>query len=638
MPGEADPNPAATHDELEAVIAAARIGWLVLDPISTTLRARALTDLLDVPDGAVDVPTLGSRLEPADAARLLDGLTTAAHGDTTALVAAPIAVHTRPRDGRHRTLSAEFRRVDGPRPLVVAVLRDESTHERLVEDLRLVRVERDGLGRLAQGGTWVFDMATMTLAWSDGLFRIHGLDPASYTPSAERGFDLVREEDRHIVVQMSTRATIEGTGGPFDCRILRPNGTERIISTHVQLERDASGGPVRMIGAVLDVTEQRQRENLLADAQRTDALGRMAGGIAHDFNNLLAAMTLGLAVARRRRGNDEAVSAGLDTVDTALSRAGALARQLLAFSRRQPLSPRVLRPDRVIAETEGLLRRLVGSRVTLTTVCHDDEIWPVKIDQTQLEQVVLNLVVNARDAIADAGTIRVELRNIPADPVAAGSPHVGIDVVDDGSGMSAELQARIFDPFFTTKRPGEGTGLGLATCVAIVQQARGRIAVASTPGAGSRFSVLLPRSLEPLPVEGRLAPAGPTRQLTILVVDDDDEVRGGIVHELEWQGHAAMAAGSAAEAIQLATGFPGRIDLILTDVLLGRDDGVALARDLAARIRDARVLLVTGFVPGTADATLPYPVLAKPFTGEALAQHIAQVVAADADGASRASP
>jgi two-component system cell cycle sensor histidine kinase/response regulator CckA len=255
------------------------------------------------------------------------------------------------------------------------------------------------------------------------------------------------------------------------------------------------------------------------------------------------------------------------------------------------------------------------------------------MDLTQFEQIVLNLVLNARDAIEDTGTIRIELRNVPADPVASVGPHVGIDVVDDGVGMSAELQSRIFDPFFTTKRPGEGTGLGLATCVAIVQQARGKIAATSAPGAGSRFSILLPRSLEPLPVEGRTVPPALARQLTILVVDDDDAVRGGIVHELEWQGHAAMGAASAAEAFQLAAGFPAPIDLILTDVMLGRDDGVALGRDLAARLPGARVLLITGFVPGTGDATLPFPVLTKPFTGEALARSIAKVMARASAGA-----
>jgi two-component system cell cycle sensor histidine kinase/response regulator CckA len=256
----------------------------------------------------------------------------------------------------------------------------------------------------------------------------------------------------------------------------------------------------------------------------------------------------------------------------------------------------------------------------------------VKIDQTQFEQVVLNLVVNARDAVADQGAVRIVVHNVPAEPGAPGGPHVGIDVVDDGAGMDAELLARVFDPFFTTKRPGEGTGLGLATCAAIVQQARGRISAASTPGSGSRFSILLPRSLEPLPAEGvgRAAEPASTRQLNILVVDDDDAVRGGIVHELEWQGHAAMAARSAAEAVRLVTGFPGRIDLLLTDVLLGRDDGVALARDLASRVPDARVLLVTGFVPGTGDATLPFPVLVKPFTGEALARAIAEAMSAPA--------
>jgi two-component system cell cycle sensor histidine kinase/response regulator CckA len=623
MSGEGEGGEAPTRDELEAVAAASRIGWLVLDPIRAVMRATALIDLLGVPDGPVELGNLASLLEPADAARLMDGLGTAVHNDGTP----PIAVHTRPRDGRRRSLAVGFRRVERPKPVVVAVFRDASADERGTDELRLVRAARDDLERLAQAGTWVFDMATMTLTWSDGLFRIHGLDPAIHVPSAETGFELVHPDDRRIVMQMSTRATIEGSSGPFDCRIVRPGGGERIISTHVHLERDAGGGPVRMIGAVLDVTEQRQREKMLADAQRTDALGRMAGGIAHDFNNLLAAMTLGLAMARRRRGNEEAVATGLDTVEAALSRAGALARQLLAFSRRQPLSPRVLQPERVLAGMEGLLRRLVGGKVALSIAREGDETWPVKIDQTQLEQVLLNLVINARDAIADAGSIRIELRNIPGDPVASVGPHVAIDVRDDGAGMSAELLGRIFDPFFTTKRPGEGTGLGLATCVAIVQQARGRIEVTSTPGAGSRFSVLLPRSLEPLPVEGRAAPRAPTRQLTIVVIDDDDAVRGGIVHELEWQGHAAMGAASAADAIQLVSGFPGRLDLILTDVLLGRDDGVALARDLATRVPDARILLVTGFVPSTGDATLPFPVLAKPFTGEALAQCIAEVIA-----------
>jgi signal transduction histidine kinase len=619
---------APTREELEAVVAASRIGWLVLDPTSATMRATALLDLLGVRDGAVDVGTVVSLFDPTDAARVLEGLSMAVHSDETRA----LDVHTRPRSGRRCALQVAFRRVERPRPGAVAVFRDASADESITEELRLLRVVHDGLERLAPGGTWVFDMATMTLKWSEGVYRLHGLDSATFTPSVDGGFELVHPEDRHIIMQMSTRATIEGESGPFDSRILHPGGAERIISTHVHLERDAGGGPVRMIGAVVDVTEQRQREKMLADAQRTDALGRMAGGIAHDFNNLLAAMTLGLEVVRRKR-SEEAVAAGLDSIEGALSRASALARQLLAFSRRQPLSPRVLQPERVLAEMEGLLRRLIGGRVALTIAGERDETWPVKMDLTQFEQIVLNLVLNARDAITDAGTIRIELRNVPADPVAGSGPQVGIDVVDDGVGMSAELQARIFDPFFTTKRPGEGTGLGLATCVAIVHQARGRITVSSTPGAGSRFSVLLPRSLEPLPIEGRSTPPALARQLKVLVVDDDDAVRGGIVHELEWQGHAAMAAASAAEAIQLASGFPAPIDLILTDVLLGRDDGVALARDLASRLPGARVLLITGFVPGTGDATMPFPVLAKPFTGEALALSIAKVMARGAQSA-----
>jgi signal transduction histidine kinase len=621
---EAEGPRAPARDEVDAVLAASGAGWLALDPIAARLRATGLGELVGVPDGDVDVGALAGWVDPADAARVLDGLGAAAQGSATA----PITVRTRPRDGSRRVLAVAFRRVRESPALAVAVFRDAGIDERRAEELRLAHATLENLERLGHAGTWVFDMATMTLSWSDGVFRIHGLDPASYTPSVERGLDLIHSDDRRILMQMSTRATIEGQSGPFDTRIVRPDGTERTISTQVILERDAGGAPARMLGAVLDVTEPRRREKMLADAQRTDAVGRMAGGIAHDFNNLLAAMTLGLAVARRRQADDAATAEGLDVIDDALLRAGALARQLLTFSRRQPLSPHVLQPGRVIAEMESLLRRLIGERVALAIVHRDDDAWPVKVDRTQLEQVVLNLVVNARDAIADTGTIRIEVRNVPADPGTSGAPQVGIDVVDDGVGMSPELLARIFEPFFTTKRPDAGTGLGLATCVSIVQQARGRIAATSTPGAGTRMSVLLPRSLEPLPADARpagMAPA-PARQLTVLVVDDDHAVRKGIVHELEWQGHAAMAAASAAEAVRLATGFPGRLDLILTDVLLGHDDGVALARDLSARVPGARILLVTGFVPGTGDPTLPFPVLAKPFTGEALARSIAEAI------------
>jgi DNA-binding NtrC family response regulator len=160
-----------------------------------------------------------------------------------------------------------------------------------------------------------------------------------------------------------------------------------------------------------------------------------------------------------------------------------------------------------------------------------------------------------------------------------------------------------------------------------VEQARGRIAATSTPGAGSRLSVFLPRSLEPLSVEGRPTPQSPTRPLTVMVIDDDDDVRGGIAHELEWQGHAALAASSAADAMQLATGYPGRLDLFIIDVALGREDGIALAHALAARVPGARILLVTGFLPNAEGTSLPFPVLIKPFTGEALARSIAEVLA-----------
>ncbi len=500
--------------------------------------------------------------------------------------------------------------------------------ERLKEELRAVKAARDELEELALGGTWTYDLHAMRLIWSPGLCRIHRVDPATHEPSPDMTY--IHPDDRPAMMAMAAQAAREGRAGPVEARITTADGTTRVIASSMIVDRNEEGISIGGHGAVLDVTARRELEKMLADAQRTDALGRMAGGIAHDFNNLLSALVLSTAMARRNRMKPEALDDALTCVDGALSRAADLTRQLLAFSRRQPLTPRVMRPDRVIDEMDPILRGLLGPNVSLVIDPGDDEPWYVKMDRTQLEQVILNLVVNARDAMPRGGNLRIELRNVTAgmrDEGATPGKYVSIAVIDDGVGMTEELQERIFDPYFTTKRPGEGTGLGLATCKAIVQQARGRLELTSAPGHGSRFTVLFPRSVESLTPIGRTMAAPTAGQLNILVIDDDPDVLRGVVSELEWQGHAVWPATSGSEARVVASAFPaGSMHLILCDLLLGAEHGITVAREISVLRPEARVLVMTGYVPEGAAVTLPYPVLAKPFSGAELAAKIDEVL------------
>jgi PAS domain S-box-containing protein len=416
----------------------------------------------------------------------------------------------------------------------------------------------------------------------------------------------------------------------------RKDGTPVWVIQNVSLLADEDGEET-ILGTVFDVTERRRLEEQLLQSQKMEAVGRLAGGIAHDFNNLLTAIAgysdllLGELPANdsRRESAVEIREAG--------RRAAGLTQQLLAFSRRQVLEPRVLDLNAVIAGMEKMLRRVIGEDIELTTAL-DPDLWRTMADPGQIEQAIVNLAVNARDAMPRGGRLTLETGNVTLDEKFAGiyatvqpGPHVMLAVSDTGVGMDAALQSRLFEPFFTTKERGKGTGLGLSTTYGIVKQSGGSIWVYSEPGVGTTFKIYLPRCDEPLADhDSPPMPLTPrTGSETVLLVEDETEVRRLVERLLRMQGYAVISAASPAEAIGAARAS-GKIDLLVTDVIMPGMNGREMAAVLASERPRMRVLYMSGYTdaaiaqqgilpPGTA-------FLSKPFTPDVLARKVREVL------------
>ncbi|HXU83017.1 MAG TPA: response regulator [Polyangia bacterium] len=366
-----------------------------------------------------------------------------------------------------------------------------------------------------------------------------------------------------------------------------------------------------IIVSMLDVSEQRHMAERAREAQRLETVGRLAGGVAHDFNNLLAVIGSFASIVRDDLAGHESAQKDLDVILDATRRAASLTNQLLAFSRRQIQELQLVDINRVVDELDKILRRLIGEDVELKVVTAKD-LGTVKADPSQIEQVLMNLAVNARDAMPKGGQLTIETRNqtlsrprtgAGGEPMPAGD-YVVIAVTDTGIGMDEATRRRIFEPFFTTKEPGKGTGMGLSTVYGIVKQSSGHIEVTSQPGRGATFAVYLPRVSAETEAEPRLR--GTTRpdggSETVLLVEDDDLVRKAARRILEGDGYRVLEAANGAEGLAVAQQFDGAIDLLLTDVVMPRMNG----RDLAAALRGVRpgikVIYVSGYAGGVIDA------------------------------------
>lgn len=439
--------------------------------------------------------------------------------------------------------------------------------------------------------------------------------------------------------------------GERDDSWFRAGGWRHRDKSGVIIEADITSHPVVFNGRraafviAQDVTERRRLEAQLRHAQKMDALGRLAGGVAHDFNNVLTAI-LGYSDLLLEDATDDRTRARIEQVHKAAHRARSMTTQLLAFSRKQIVEPRVLDVNAVVDEAARMLRRLVGDHIQ--TVMHlDPGVSRVRADAGELVQVLTNLVVNARDAMPDGGTLTMESANVELDETyvkthvgVTPGPYVMIAVSDSGTGMTPEVQERLFEPFFTTKGIGQGTGLGLATVYGIVRQRDGHVWVYSEPGRGTTFKIYLPRVTDPVSVEDartRGLPSIGRRTATILVVEDDDDVRALVCDALLSRGYTVLIAGTPEEAFRVADGHHGPINLLVTDVVMPGGTGPKLATALMTRRPELRVIYMSGFTDevvvrnGTlrSDATF----LQKPFTLTELEQAVHTLLEAPARGA-----
>src|SRR6185437_8659155 len=406
---------------------------------------------------------------------------------------------------------------------------------------------------------------------------------------------------------------------------------------------ESHGSPERVNVYALDMTDQRKLEAQFAQGQKMQAVGQLAGGVAHDFNNVLTAIIgfSDLLLLSHKPGDPSFKD--IMSIKQSANRAAGLTRQLLAFSRRQTLRPQILDITGSIDDLTVLLKRLIGEQITLN-VAHGNEVWPVRADLVQLEQVVVNLVVNARDAMPNGGAISIRTRNM-ASAESAGLAYTGmpaadyvlVEVEDTGTGMTPEIMEKIFEPFFSTKELGKGTGLGLSTVYGIIKQTGGFIYPESVVGKGTTFRIFLPRYV---PAEGELAQkqaAAPVKDLTgnerILLVEDEESVRAFSARALKTTGYEVFEAGSGEEALEVLDEIGDKVDLVISDVVMPEMDGPTLLGHLRKRIPDVRVIFVSGYAEESVrkdiadDRSVEF--LAKPYSLDQINSKVKEVLSAD---------
>jgi PAS domain S-box-containing protein len=441
----------------------------------------------------------------------------------------------------------------------------------------------------------------------------------------------------HAIIEGAEAASDRGERFQAEYRIVRKDGAVIWVSDTAVVVSGSNSQPV-MEGIIVDITERKLLENQLQQSRRMEAVGRLAGGIAHDFNNLLTIIKGYAELALQRPGIQAEQRADVMQIENAAERAALLIRQLLAFSRRQVLQPKIIDLNAIVLGLDKLLGRLMGEDIEMVTRCGAN-VGNVKADPAQVEQVIMNLVVNARDAMPKGGRLTVETVSVELDSTYARDhvsvkpgPYVMLAVSDTGMGIGRETMAHIFEPFFTTKESGKGTGLGLSTVYGIVKQSGGYIWVYSEPDRGTTFKVYLPRvaaEVESKPSVVEIPGAGRGSE-TILLVEDEEAVRDLANRILSAKGYSVVAAKSTKEAEQVSEKHTGDIHLVLTDIIMPGTSGRELARRIAARRPQTRILFMSGYTDnvlaegGVLEAGLSF--LQKPFTPGALVQKVREVL------------
>ena len=483
------------------------------------------------------------------------------------------------------------------------------------------------------GFVFLIDAGQRLVRWNKAVERLSGYGADEVGRMSP--FDLVAPDDRDAVTA-AMREVLDKGHGEVEAHFQSRDGTlTPYFFSGVRLVAD---GVPQVLGIGVDVSERRALEAQLRQSQKMEAFGQLAGGVAHDFNNLLTIIAGYTEVVLSMLGPDDPMRESVRAIGEAGERAASLTRQMLAFSRQSVLAPQVVDLNVTVTETEKLLRRLIGEDVTLTTVL-EPNLRRVRVDPTPLGQVVMNLAVNARDALPTGGRLTIETRNVDLDEhyvsshaEALSGPHVLLAVSDTGTGMPPEVKARIFEPFFTTKGTGHGTGLGLAVVHGIIRQSGGRVEVYSEPGLGTTFKMYFPAAARVEGSASRLtaASASPEGTETVLLVEDEDGVRALATLSLQRFGYTVLPAVDGREALRIAAGRDAPVDLLVTDVVMPGMGGGAVAEQLRQRHPALKVLFLSGY---TDDAVVRHGILhetvaflQKPFSPLSLARKVREVL------------
>jgi len=562
-------------------------------------------------------------------------------------------------DGRVFEASVVPARIGSTLVGMVASVRDVSEKARAEESVEQHRAFLEKAQEVAHIGSWVFDIEANSVGWSRETHRIFGVPYGKFGGSPAEFFAMVHPDD-YDAVQTATNAVLN-ENAPCDVmhRIVRADGTVRWVHEQADFIRNADGRTVRIIGTVQDVTERRLLEEQLRQSQKMEAIGRLAGGIAHDLNNALTAIAGYAELALGQVADDHPARPDVKEIRRAAERAGSVTKQLLAFSRKQLLAPRVFSLSDTVGGLARLLSRLLGTDIQVHAKIGSN-VPPVLGDPGQVEQAIINLAVNARDAMPSGGRLTLETTVVDVDEAFA-KTHVPMTigrytvlrVSDTGHGMSPETTAHIFEPFFTTKDVGKGTGLGLSMVYGTLKQIGGFIFVDSAVGRGTTFSLFFRPAQT-----GSVAPAAPSTAgsvatapeatapaplavaadsgladsytgTTLLVVEDENSVRNLVASSLRKEGYRLLLAASAEEALKIVDTHDGPIDLLLTDAIMPGRGGIDLARELVARKPGLPVILMSGYTEETLPVDEIGPaitLLQKPFTPRDLRQRIRAVL------------
>jgi len=525
-----------------------------------------------------------------------------------------------------------IRNLEGRAVGTFGVSRDITERKREEEDIR----------RLAAIVESSFDAIMSTtlegsvLTWNSGAERIYGYSAAEIIG---RNIGIVVPAEQHDEVSGVLGKVKQGEKlEQFETTAVRKDGKVIHILLTASPIKDASGRIVGISDIVRDISDDKRMEQMFRQAQKMEAVGRLAGGVAHDFNNLLGVIIGYTETLLDRIGHDAELRGQAEQIGKAANRAAALTRQLLAFSRQQVLEPKILNLDIVVAEVEKMLHRLIGEDIEILTLLNSSP-GSVKADQGQMEQVIMNLAVNARDAMPQGGKLIIETSNVEAgeeyaqshQPFLAGW-YILLTVSDTGTGMDQETKSHLFEPFFTTKELGRGTGLGLATVYGVVKQSGGYIWAYSEPGHGSVFKIYLPRVDQ---AALKIRASGESVQLlrgteTVLLVEDEQSLRALTRDLLERSDYKVLEASSGDHALEVAERHGGPIHLLLTDVVMPGMNGAALAANLAPLHPEMKVLFMSGYTGGFATQIgllgAGATVLQKPFSRDALLRKLREVL------------